>query len=442
MLQQTATTFTSRVVDRALRPLSKVHPGEGVIAALMLVTVFLLLCSYYMLKTAREGLILSSGSLGLRGDELKTYATGAMAVFLGAIVPLYGRVANWLPRIKLINLSYAIVIVSLAVFWVLGHAGVEVSIPFYVWLGLVSLFLVAQFWSYANDIYTEEQGRRLFANIALGGSVGAMVGPRLATLADTFVLMPVAAALLFASVVILNVIERLDHVHPQHIVEAPIGGPGGFTLVMRDRYLLLIAIMLLVVNLVNTTGEYILANAVRERAEAVTANVVEQRELIKAFYGSFFSWVNVIAFVLQAFVVSRVIHWFGIRRALFVMPMIVFGAYTLIGVAGGLALMRAVKLVENSTDYSLQNTVRQTLFLPVSRAAKYKAKAAIDTFFVRAGDTFSAVLVGLWIHQVGLGRRALAFVNVGLVLVWLAMCIGIAREHRKLRTLSFSEEDA
>src|SRR5688500_5059416 len=112
--------------------------------------------------------------------------------------------------------------------------------------------------------------------------------------------------------------------------------------------------------------------------------------------------------------------------------MIAFGAYAAIGLVGGLALVRAVKLVENSTDYSLQNTTRQALFLPTDRAVKYKAKAAIDTFFVRIGDTLSAVLVGVGIHELGFGGRELAFVNVVLVSVWLAICAGIARRHRAI----------
>ena len=120
------------------------------------------------------------------------------------------------------------------------------------------------------------------------------------------------------------------------------------------------------------------------------------------------------------------------RVALFILPVIAFGAYGLIGLAGGLVLLRTAKIAENSTDYSLQNTVRQALFLPTSRAVKYKAKAAIDTFFVRVGDTVAAVLVGLGIHQFGLGGRSFAFVNLAIVAVWLVVAAGIGRHHGRL----------
>ncbi len=402
----------------------------------MLVCVFLIMAAYYVMKTAREGLILAGGTFGLGGDELKTYATGAMALLLIGVVPAYGALANRVRRIRLINVSYAIVMAALVVFFVLGRAGVPVGLPFFVWLGLVSVFLVAQFWSYANDLYSEEQGKRLFAIIAVGGSLGAIFGPKIAALTETFSSMLVSAGLLVAAVALFNAIEHVHGTRKQdHRAHEPISGAGGFKLVLHDRYLLLIACLVLVTNVINTTGEYVLSNAVREHALSLVqgtdaAAEAQRREIIKAFYSDFFMWVNLASFLIQAFLVSRIITRVGVRPALFVLPVVAFGAYAAIGIVGGLALIRAAKVAENSLDYSLQNTVRQTLFLPTERAVKYKAKAAIDTFFVRAGDTLSAIVVGVGIHRLGFGGRELAFANVVLVAVWIAIAVGIAHRHR------------
>lgn len=404
----------------------------------MLVCVFLIMAAYYVMKTAREGLILAGGTFGLGGDELKTYANGAMALLLVGVVPAYSALANRVRRIRLINVSYAIVMGALVVFFVLGRAGVPIGLPFFVWLGLVSVFLVAQFWSYANDLYTEEQGKRLFAIIAVGGSLGAIFGPKIAGLTETFSSMLVSAAMLVFAIVLFNLIERLHGKQKQDRAAAePTTGAGGFNLVLKDRYLLLIAALVLVTNLVNTTGEYILSNAVREHALGLVAGTDaaaegQRRELIKAFYSDFFMWVNLASFLIQAFLVSRIITKVGVRPALFVLPVIAFGAYAAIGMVGGLALIRVAKMAENSIDYSLQNTVRQTLFLPTDRAVKYKAKAAIDTFFVRAGDTLSAVVIGVGIHQLGFSGRQFAFVNVVLVAIWIGIAVGIAHHHRKI----------
>ena len=404
----------------------------------MLVCVFLIMTAYYVMKTAREGLILAGGTFGLGGDELKTYANGGMALLLLGVVPAYGALANRVRRLRLINVSYAIVMAALVVFFVLGRAGVPVGLPFFIWLGLVSVFLVAQFWSYANDIYTEDQGKRLFAIIAVGGSLGAIVGPKVAEMVETFGSMLVAAGVLVAATVLFNVIEHVQakHKHDRRAHE-PITGAGGFKLVMSDRYLLFIALLVLVANLVNTTGEYILSNAVRQHALELmpgtdAAAEAHRRELIKTFYGDLFMWVNLISFLVQAFLVSRIMTKIGVRPALFVLPAIALGAYAAIGMVGGLALIRIAKIAENSTDYSLQNTVRQALFLPTDRAVKYKAKAAIDTFFVRFGDTLSAVLVGVGVHQLHFAGRQFAFANVVLVVVWFAIAVGIARHHRAL----------
>ncbi len=142
--------------------------------------------------------------------------------------------------------------------------------------------------------------------------------------------------------------------------------------------------------------------------------------------------MNLAGLVIQMFFVSRIFKYFGVRAALFVLPVISFGGYAAIGLLGGLAVLRAAKTAENATDYSLQNTVKQALFLPTSREAKYKAKAAIDTIFVRFGDAASAAVVAVGLHVLHFGPRSFAFVNVALVLVWILLNVGIAREHRKM----------
>ena len=440
-----------RLIDVALRPFSKVEPGEGTVAALLLTCVFLILTSYYLLKTAREGMILSGSVFGLRGEELKSYAGGAMAVLLFAVLPAYDALANRVRRMRLINISYALVIACLVGFFVLAKSGVAIGLPFFVWIGIVNLFLIAQFWSYANDLYTEEQGKRLFAIIAIGGSVGAIAGPQLARLASSYPLLLWSAALFALALVLFNVIEKVHRTAPgaTRIADAPIDGKGGFALLAHDRYILLIAALVLVAELVKTTGEFVLSSAATHHAAqlipssayadlagaARTAAIqAGRREVIKEFYGNFFFWVNLASFGIQAFAVSRIIDKLGVRRSLFVMPILVGGAYVAIAAIGGVALIRSAKVVENSTDYSLQNTVRQTLFLPTSRAVKYKAKAAIDTFVVRAGDTLSAGVVWCGIHLAGFDARGIAATNIAFVAVWIALAAGITRQHRRLST--------
>jgi AAA family ATP:ADP antiporter len=268
--------------------------------------------------------------------------------------------------------------------------------------------------------------------------------------------MVVAAAVIGACLVLYNTIDRLHRRRghaaragaPPDEGEAPLGKEGGFKLVISERYLLLMALMMLVANLVNTTGEYILTATVEQYAiaevpddafaelgdQAARAAAIKdaRRAVGTEFYGDFYGLVNLVGFLLQSFAVSRIFKYLGVRIALFFLPVIAFGGYLAIGLVGGLAVLRVSKTAENSVDYSLQNTVRQALFLPTSREAKYKAKAAIDTFFVRFGDAVSALLVAAGVRGLAMGTRGFALANVALVAVWLVIAAGIARRHKQL----------
>src|SRR5262245_21375689 len=136
--------------------------------------------------------------------------------------------------------------------------------------------------------------------------------------------------------------------------------------------------------------------------------------------------------VIQFVLVSRIFKYLGIGGALFVMPLISLGSYTLFAFAPVLGLIRLTKIAENATDYSLQNTVRRALFLPTSREAKYKALQAVETFFWRAGDLLSSIAVLIFIRNLQLPLQAFVFVNILAVGAWLAIAAFLARENRRL----------
>jgi AAA family ATP:ADP antiporter len=135
---------------------------------------------------------------------------------------------------------------------------------------------------------------------------------------------------------------------------------------------------------------------------------------------------------MQLFFVSRILKYLGVRVALLFLPVIAMGGYLLLAFYPLLTVVRWAKTAENSTDYSLQNTVRQVLFLPTTREQKYKAKQAIDTFFVRAGDLLSAGLVFVGTAILSFGTTQFALVNVVLVAVWMGIAVAIGREHGRL----------
>src|SRR4029079_10773882 len=197
-----------------------------------------------------------------------------------------------------------------------------------------------------------------------------------------------------------------------------------------DRYLLLIAMLMLVYNLVNTNGEYILSRTVVKlyaANHAAAAGGLDEKKVIGSFYGNFFTIVNIVSALIQAFLVSRILKRFGVHIALLVLPVVALTGYTAMAFLPVLGFIRNVKLAENSLDYSLQNTTRNALYLPTSRVAKYKAKQANDAFFVRFGDVLSAAIVFAGTTWLGFATQHFAPVNAGLILVWLVLAVAIGR---------------
>ena len=160
------------LIDTFLSLFAEVHPGEGLTALILHFDVFLMLVAYYLPKTVREPLILEGG-----GVKLKQYATACQAVTLMGFIPAYSAITRRFPRMTVVTGSLLFFASNLVLFWLLALLKVPyIGFVFYVWLGCFSLCVIAQFWSMANDLYTPEQGKRLFAIIGIGSSVGAVAG--------------------------------------------------------------------------------------------------------------------------------------------------------------------------------------------------------------------------------------------------------------------------
>lgn len=438
-------------LDRLLGLAADVRAGEGAMALLLALNGFLLLAAYYAIRPLRSALLLPveirlAGGQVFAGPEITAYLGAVLAALFLVIVPMYGAFATRMTRIRLINSVTTFFIVTLLLFFAAARSGASptaVGILFYLWIGVFSLMLIAQFWSFANDVYTPEQGKRLFAIVGFGGSVGAVAGAlvtsQLASLLGALPMMIIAAVILGMCLLLTNLIhtrDRRTHTAATSADGAPeesIGGRGGFQLVLSRPYLLAIGLLTLTTQLVNTNGNYILNATVTGMADlaARTGGQTEAQIILGTMAGIDF-WQNLLAMGIQFFLVSRIFKYLGIGGALFVLPVIALGSYSLFALAPVLSIIRIAKITENATDYSLQNTVRRALFLPTGRDAKYKALQAVETFFWRAGDMLSAVAVLLFVRGLGLPVRAYAAVNIAMVVVWLGLAAFLARENRRL----------
>jgi AAA family ATP:ADP antiporter len=437
-------TLPTTRLDRALRAFADVRSGEGPTALLLALNVFLILTAYYILKPVREALILGQGS-----PELKSYMSVGQVALIMIVVPLYARLVAALPRVRLIRVVTWFFVGCLVLFYALARLGVPLGIVFFLWIGIFNLMIVAQFWAFANDLYTKDEGERLFPIVGFGASLGAVLGSiiagRLIAPLGIYQMLLVGAVGLILQLQVTAYVDRRERGRARHSAAAR-GGDGtddetvashnAFALVLHNRYLLFIGIMLMLFYCVDATGEYILGTIVSDRAAAAVqsgqAGGLGVEQLIGRFYSRYFGLINIVSLLLQLFLVSRIVKYAGVSRAVPIQPALSVLAYVVIAFVPHLGLVLASKVAEKSTDYSLNNTVRNMLFLPCTREEKYSAKQVIDSLFVRFGDVSSAALVFLGTSVAALTASGFARINILLALAGFMFAVIVGRWYEPL----------
>ena len=458
-------------VERFLNLFAEVRPGEGSTALLMFANVFLILLAYYFLKPLREGWIAVSDIEGLSKMEVKAYSSFAQSILLLLLVGWYAKLSATMDRVTLITRATLFCISNMALFWLLQvnqqHfiSILPISgVVYYLWVGMFGVFVVAQFWTFCADIYDHERGKRLLPVVAIGATSGAAVGSWMvhqlvaSRLIPTAHLLLLAIMPLLASIYLTWVVDRrsrdkqpprrgLDEPvpienarDPQSSCEQPPSLFDGARLVLMSRFLLFAVVVTLLTNWVNTNGENLLFRVIQETLSAQAAEqgitdaagvLAFTRDGTTAFYGDFFFWVNSIALLLQAFVASRLLKYGGFGAILLVLPVIALASYTMMALLPILAVVKMMKITENATDYSLNNTSRHVLWLPVSSSLKFRAKPAIDSLYQRMGDGLAAITVLLGVHVFLLSTRGFFVFNVLLVLLWLVAGWMLLKAHRE-----------
>jgi ATP:ADP antiporter, AAA family len=416
--------------ERFLSLFTTLRPGEGSSAIRLCFVSFVIMFAYYMLKVIREPLILAEGSA-----ELKAYSTAIQAGLLIFIVPLfahlYQRLGSRSEKHHLLHNTLLFFIINLFGFVLAYRAGWQIGMVFYVWLGIFSVMILALLWGFAADLYNVKSGQRIFPLIAAASALGALVGSGMASRLDQLFghggVMFNAGLLLLVPLWLSRKVER--HI-PAGSSAAGNGSPAimsspwleGFKVVLDNSYLRLIAVFVILINLVNTNGEYILASFV--------TNTLSGHEQITRFYSGYLFMTTLFSFLIQLLLVSRIYKYLGIGRSLYILPLLMAASYSLIALVPMLWVARTMLVAENSVNYSLQSTTRHALFLPVNREQKYVGKHTIDTFFFRVGDVLSGSFVYLasTVLMVGIGGFVLA--NIALSLVLLAVSHAIAHHHR------------
>jgi ATP:ADP antiporter, AAA family len=426
------TSGSKSPVLRLLRRLIDVAPAELPALGWCWLYIFSVLASYYILRPIRDQMGVAGGV-----NNLPWLFTGTLIVMLLLNVP-FSALVKLLPRRQFISLSYRFFAVTILAFgaalhWATPDQTVWVGRAFFIWTSVFNLFVVSIFWSMVVDIFSSEQGKRLFGFIAAGATLGAIVG---SSLTASLVLLVHPAFLLIGAALLLEVatlcVRRLARLSSavsdrprSEREEQPIGGGvmSGFVDAVRSPYLLNTAIFLLLYAVTSTFLYF-------SQASVVSASFTG-RGAQTAFFATIDLLVNSITLVVQVFLTGRLVKWFGVAVVLAVLPVMSMLGFGAIAVLPTLMAVASFQVVRRAGNFALTQPARQVLYTVVSREDRYKAKNFIDTAVYRAGDQVGAWSYAL-IGAVGWGIKQAGIVAIALSALWLVNGVWLGRRQEAL----------
>jgi AAA family ATP:ADP antiporter len=409
-----------------LERLIKIRHGEWPRFLLAFTYFFFLLGGYFMLRPLR-------GTVAANNSEILHWLYTATFVTMLLIVPVFGLLVSRFRRSRFIPGIYLFFITNL-VFFIFafdddaGSAWVQRG--FYVWLSVFNLFVVSIFWSFMADIFRPGQAQRLFGSIMAGGSLGAIAGPLVtAGLVGSFGsrgIMATASACLLVATLMAVLLGRWER-RERHAAEpAVIGGKilEGAVHVFRSKYLLLICLLMLSHNLTST----FLYNGL---AVLVDQNIAgfDQRT---AFFSYVDLAVQVLAFIFQFFVTSRLVIFLGMPRTAALPAVLLAGGFVILGGSAGPVLFAAIQVLQRSLNYGVLGPVKEMLFTVVDRETKYKSKNFIDTVVYRGSDVTASWLFKGFMSM-GLSIAHIAWLYLPVLAVWMLGAWKLGKRYQALR---------
>lgn len=399
---------------------------------------FCILTALMMLRPARDALGMERGI-----DSVRWLFIGTAVVTL-AVNPLFGWLVARLRRLHFISATYVFFALSLVGFWSLlafapGAVGARSGQVFYVWFSVFNLFVTMVFWALLADRFSSDQGRRLFALIAVGGTLGAIFGPwlasRLAEPLGTASLLLVAAGFLLLAV---GLAWTLVHVRADRDTspagaatvatiaqeEQRIGGSAwaGMRAVFSSPYLMGIAGYVLTMTIVATFIYF-----TRLQMVAAAESELDART---SLLGNIDMWTQVAVLLLQLTLTGHIIRRFGLGFALAALPVATALGFVGLAIYGSFAVLILLEAMNRAVQRGLTRPAREALFTVIGREDKYKAKAFIDTFVYRAGDVVGAQVEGV-LGRIGLALGGLVTVVVPLALFWAMLGIWLGRVQQR-----------
>jgi len=418
-----------------LRKIVDVRTEEVRALFLAFVFNFVVLGGYYVIRPIRDEIGADRGV-----ENLPWMYTGTLIGMLVANA-LYAAIVVRMSRRRFIPIAYRFAIANLFVFFLLMRVmplAQERSILapiFFIWVSVFNLFATTMFWSFMADVFTPEQGKRLFGFIAVGGYLGGIVGgfvtSSLAGKLSTALFLLITAAMLEIAAQCVRLFPADFRKHDQPS-EQPIGGKfwEGATHIVRSPYLLGLAAFLIIYTVTNTWAYF--------QQSDLTGHHLQDRAARTSFLANIDIAVNTITVLIQVFLTGRLMKWFGVGITLVLMPLLSAVGFAAIGFAPILTVLATFQILRRAAGFALLRPAREVLFTVLRREDKYKAKSLIDTFGYRLGD-----ITGAWSYPLmrwfGLGLVGISWVAVPLGGIWCALSIWLGRRQRSLAESSVVE---
>ncbi len=451
-----------------LRTLFNMKRGEFSLAFLSALFFFLVLCGYFFLRPVREAMGVARGM-----DELR-WLFGLTCVVSLLTVLAFGGIVARMNRRRFIPIAYFAVNACLFVFATLivwdvraggGLIGTDaqtalsrgVGYTFYVWLSVINLFTTSVFWAFMVDIFDVDQGKRLFAFVGIGGTLGAIVGGATTNLISALVdspylpagLMLVGAGCFFLAAAAMLILDRRavasgvsrlgrggrktpDSAGDSGPNEDSRAAPGahsdgkriggsfweGLQAVVRSPYLLGVGLWVIFMAISNTMIYFTQANIILSDSDTFS-------QLVGNF-AQFDMWAQIATLITQIFITTHLIRRVGVGWTLAVLPLVTLLGFVVLAIWPLYGVMLIFQAVHRATRYAISRPSRETLFSVVSPAEKYKAKPVVDVFLYRFGDLAAAGVDGVF-AALGLALAAVAFSTAPLAAMWIALSIGMGR---------------
>jgi AAA family ATP:ADP antiporter len=446
MSSEQAAAASAHPSPRALRLLGKlvqIRPEEVRPLIWCWLYIFCVLSAYYVIRPIRD-------TMGIAGGvrNLSWLFSATLVCMLLSNLP-FAALSRRLPRARFIAIAYRFFIANLLLFalllgWATQTQAVWIGRVFFVWVSVFNLFVVSVFWTLIVDIFNGEQGKRLFALMAAGATIGAIVGSSVtAMLARTVApmwLLAISACLLEVAVLC---VRRLSRLHTPRVSGQPnpgseagtIGGTvlAGIAHTFRSPYLLNICAYILLFSITSTTLYF-------QQAEVVHHTFGNDRSR-ETFFAMLDLTVNVLTLLTQVLLTGRIVRRLGVALTLTIIPALSAAGFAVLAMSPTIAVLVVFAVLRRAGNFAIARPTREILFTVLSREDKYKAKSFIDTVVYRAGDQ-----VGAWVYAggaaIGLSGGAAALVAVPLSLLWLANSFWLGRRRERMAKRNAALDDS